>query len=1614
MSGSAKVSKEKSIEFPAIIYICNKENKPLIGVPVWLGLHHAYTDAKGEALFLGITPGEYDLQIDESDSRPVRKRLTLNPDIRRHEVILQSFATGIIKGYVRLDRTESPITGAEVKLSAVNPDETGTQELSFWTDWDGYYEGKYVPIGEYNYLVEAERCAPQQGSVQIENDGILALNISLSPLPDPVKVKVYVRTEDGSQVKKSKVRLLEGMDAITVAEKEGSDICIFEELDGGPFNDVLLKESPFISRNFVVSADIEGYHTGYAAGNLRHKKECEVTVVCNKAYNEEVLIRKNGNLDAVDFPLNETLKVEISGDKKERIVKVKLPHAGNVIVTAGPNQYNTFLRVLDKDLKLLAESWCYGGGIAQRSVQAGAVELMIGVSGQLPDAPDIFSLLNINYQPIIDPFEPNDTFETGSPIEFGEIIRPFIFPQKDANYFAIEVKSHGILRARLSESNINTALAILNPDGKVLTSNWAYGGGSIDISSQIYSKGLYRISVTSTDPNSSSLKASRLRVDLIRTETLLEDFAAEIAKPKPIPFAKAIGGTIFPAGKRICYQISPDRSGFIRFRFQLAECNSSITIKDDNGKQLYSSWAYGTGFLAADIAIPQPGDYFIELSGTDPSQISLRSLFFRVYFYPNDEYEGHRENSIPETAAEISIRQDVAGVIARPGDIDYYRFYIDQPGLVTLYTGAFPLDLSFIVYGIDGNEVFNSWGYRNSVWNREFHVREKGYYLLKVQSTNGNAYSSSSYRFRLEIARIKPESTMEEGHLILNLNTGMKIDVLIPGSKKVLIIPVPKPATVTIGVKNPIDASMAITDSSGKELWSGWGYGGGVLQRTIKIESPTTLRAVLQGTNVNAWSKDHYFIYATEGRVPPEPAITCEQIMEDNRTVAFSVPGAARYEMDFEGNGRFKEIEPGLIQHKYEEGRIYAPKLRITDESGAVSTESIYIDLQDIKLKGLSCRIVFPQDGDVVASPRAVFVQALKGPGGTVTEMKLYLDDKLIARSDSASIESEISWKALSPGEHTIWAEAYAADGERAQETSRFQMSGVFDLWPEGGRTITGSRAVITWFSPQRNETLVEYRKFDVEKWDRAIGQSGKQHRIVLEGLEFGAPYEFRAGDGKSWSDVRILTLQKGLSFEQPRYGASIPREYGQSMPVTVRNSSDKPQEVVLECMPPAGGELLVGFVGEGSEDRPVQLAPGEIRQFMLALSAQDCVSELHRFSVHIRSKSGYSDQAEVEVRVKIPKVDLQWEELETNPNTLGKKLRLINKGDSLTDLTIRVEPAEGFRLRPAVEHVIFQANSSIELWADPILHENFKELIGEAKIEIFGKTTSHTLTCALPDHMNVFKVDIDPTFIESISSWYCTNRPEISLLAKILDLLFAETEKPDNNILIDENIIEPGVAGDTYRPEHPLVTRKRVIESSPYLLSHISFELFDAPEALNAGERVKLWLKKHLPMIIGAEVEFKVDRRAIASAIAYEALVNINSLNRSLRACGPGKVHYWDFPTCGKCVAEEVEDAGYLLHLDQTQRKETVKTAKGAIIYIAAIMRAQADVASGAGYNLNCDVPMLTTFYNAWKLIELKDHFAKKKYPEPLTPNDEMGRWASLHIEYIEDAVGKPSPSIY
>jgi hypothetical protein len=221
----------------------------------------------------------------------------------------------------------------------------------------------------------------------------------------------------------------------------------------------------------------------------------------------------------------------------------------------------------------------------------------------------------------------------------------------------------------------------------------------------------------------------------------------------------------------------------------------------------------------------------------------------------------------------------------------------------------------------------------------------------------------------------------------------------------------------------------------------------------------------------------------------------------------------------------------------------------------------------------------------------------------------------------------------------------------------------------------------------------------------------------------------------------------------------------------------------------------------------------------------------------------------------------------------------------------------------------------------------------------------------------------------------------------------------------------ETAYTGPDIEPTDEECLRGRLATDAP-----VSVELLDSPSGATPRERVKKWLQKYRRWILGAEKRFLVDRRAISGAIAWEALKNPRSWFGFGfgRFRGPGKVHYKEgYVLEGDPVAKQVETAGYLPKQTKSGREKILSTITGSIAYIGAIMRAFANVAAKAGHYLDCNPPMLTTFFNAWDLNQAKALFKRKKAPDKLTPNDQMGAWVGKNLSFLESAVGKPSPAL-
>jgi hypothetical protein len=220
--------------------------------------------------------------------------------------------------------------------------------------------------------------------------------------------------------------------------------------------------------------------------------------------------------------------------------------------------------------------------------------------------------------------------------------------------------------------------------------------------------------------------------------------------------------------------------------------------------------------------------------------------------------------------------------------------------------------------------------------------------------------------------------------------------------------------------------------------------------------------------------------------------------------------------------------------------------------------------------------------------------------------------------------------------------------------------------------------------------------------------------------------------------------------------------------------------------------------------------------------------------------------------------------------------------------------------------------------------------------------------------------------------------------------------------------------------PEYRGLSPELVSESTRYLEPSVA---------------VFVWLQGHLDEIVGAEQRYRVDRRAIAGAIAWEALMNPPAgLRKYLTGFGrapmvPAKPHVREkllSPFEGRPVVKQVEEAGYLPRRSRVARKRFLETG-GAITTVAAIMAAFADATGGTAYYRNagaygrdladprCDPVLLTHLYNGVRegegreLATWRAYLDKKSPDTPLRLENPMARWVYANMQYIEAAVGAP-----
>ncbi|MEJ2702236.1 MAG: fibronectin type III domain-containing protein, partial [Sedimentisphaerales bacterium] len=394
----------------------------------------------------------------------------------------------------------------------------------------------------------------------------------------------------------------------------------------------------------------------------------------------------------------------------------------------------------------------------------------------------------------------------------------------------------------------------------------------------------------------------------------------------------------------------------------------------------------------------------------------------------------------------------------------------------------------------------------------------------------------------------------------------------------------------------------------------------------------------------------------------------------------------------------------GSASVRYATEGTYAASVVFTGAEGQRTLSNLWVDAIGPRERvGVHVLVQYPVEGQTVERDGPCLARAISYTGAPVKRLELAVDGVPTSVAFVSPYELDVPWQKLGAGEHELSFRAVDATGNAGDLKRNIRVAEYFNLLPADGAVFTGDDLTVSWVGSGFGSAMVQYRRRGQEAWTTVEGPNARLRRVRLEGLEAGQTYEWRPVGGGEVGPQRTATLVKGLAFGRSIYGGTIARDYDQRVSISVRNHAEKSQTVRLECGRPESELMLVGFVGDGSEGAPFELGPGEEREFLLGISAQDVISEHHHFPVRITSSQGYSDEAMVDLFVRLPKVEFEWTDLGPTDNGLGRRQRLVNRGDTLTDFWLRGS-SDDVLVSPAVEHGSFAAGTVKDVTVRPRL----------------------------------------------------------------------------------------------------------------------------------------------------------------------------------------------------------------------------------------------------------------------------------------------------------------------
>lgn len=304
-------------------------------------------------------------------------------------------------------------------------------------------------------------------------------------------------------------------------------------------------------------------------------------------------------------------------------------------------------------------------------------------------------------------------------------------------------------------------------------------------------------------------------------------------------------------------------------------------------------------------------------------------------------------------------------------------------------------------------------------------------------------------------------------------------------------------------------------------------------------------------------------------------------------------------------------------------------------------------------------------------------------------------------------------------------------------------------------------------------------------------------HKVQVTALTRQSSYTWKVEAtstcGTGTSPVRSFTVGTGIVIVARNPVLQIGRDYNQIRDLHVRNDDTSPHTLLATIQNPYS-DLIVNFVGSGSEDETITLAPGESRRLQFAIHAQDALERDYDLTAVITADDNTADPlidtTTIHVRV-LSAFEIKVSNPIVDPVTGARTYSITNTGQLISDLNISVmDPETGQPARvymsPNINHARLDTDRSLTFKLIPLFDErdvvqstagtisnSFPAAVAAtpgtipAELVFSGAGKSQTepanLTCSADKR--VYAVTMTNVCLPiSAKDWYCTNRPKINV----------------------------------------------------------------------------------------------------------------------------------------------------------------------------------------------------------------------------------------------------------